>query len=85
MEHTRFLIADRVSVSWNSRELEGICVDCHIFEVYNETCQLYGRTIQTKWHYTQKRPYEWDVVSTPSMCLPHNYCNIGKAAENRGF
>lgn len=80
-EHVKFLIASKMSVSWVRRELEILYENFRNFDVYNDTCQLYCRTIQTKWHYTQKRPYKGDPISESRRVYLHYYCNIDKAAE----
>jgi len=48
---------------------------------YNDTCQLYCRTIQTKWHYKQKRPYKGYTISEYCRVYLHYYYNIEKVAE----
>ncbi len=64
-EHIKFLIAGKMSLSWIHGELEAIYADFRSFEVYNDTYQLYCRTVQTTWQYTQKRPYKGDIISEP--------------------
>ncbi|HSV30625.1 MAG TPA: IS1634 family transposase [Atribacteraceae bacterium] len=80
-EHIKFLIASKMSGAWIRRELESIYENFRSFEVYNDTYQLYCRTIQTKWHYTQKRPYKGDAISESRRVYLHYYYNIDKAAE----
>ncbi len=80
-EHIKFLIAGKMSLSWIHGELEAIYADFRSFEVYNDTYQLYCRTVQTTWQYTQKRPYKGDIISEPRRVYLHYYYNIDKAAE----
>jgi len=80
-EHIKFLVASKMSLSWIRRELESIYENFRNFEVYNDTYQLYCRTIKTKWQYTQKRPYKGDTLSEFRRVYLHYYYNIDKAAE----
>lgn len=61
--------------------LEDIYESFRSFEHYNETYELYCRTVETKWQYTQYKPYKKETLKEPRRIYIHYYYNIDKAAE----
>lgn len=80
-DHTKFLMAGKLSLSFLRNELDKIYDHFRSFDVYNESYELYHRTVQTEWQYTMKRPYKGDVVTEQRRIYLHYYYNIDKAAE----
>jgi len=81
-EHLKFLIAGKMSLNFIRKELEPIYDKFRSFDSYSEEYELYYRTVQAKWHYSQKRPYKGDTVSDAKRIYLHYYYNIDKAAED---
>ena len=80
-QHLKFLISLKMSLTFFRKELDAIYEGFRTFEYYNEKYQLYCQTVQTKWHYTNYRPYKGDTVSESRRIYIHYYYNIDKAAE----
>lgn len=81
-EHLKFLIGTRISLSFVKKELDNIYDNFRFFENYSEKYELYTRTLQTEWKYTQNRPYKGDVLEESRRMYMHFYYNIDKAAED---
>ncbi|MBS3969735.1 MAG: IS1634 family transposase [Clostridia bacterium] len=80
-DHLKFLIAGKMSLNFMRSNLEGIYDSFRSFEHYNETHELYCRTVETQWQYTQYRPYKKETLKEPRRIYVHYYYNIDKAAE----
>ena len=80
-DRLKFLIAGKMSLSFMRLSLEGIYESFRSFECYNETYELYCRTVETQWQYTQYRPYKKETLKEPRRIYVHYYYNIDKAAE----
>ncbi len=81
-EHLKFLMAVKTSLSFVRKELDVIYDTFRSFEHYNENYELYTHTVQTKWNYTQERPYKGDTITGKKRIYVHYYFNIEKAAED---
>ncbi len=81
-ERLKFLISVKMSLAFVRKELEAIYERFRTFEHYSEKYELYCHTVQTKWLYTQYRPYKGDTLSEPRRIYIHFYYNIDKAAED---
>jgi len=80
-DHTKFLIAGKMSLSWLRQELDNIYDTFRSYDVYDESYQLYCRSLPTQWHYSQKQPYKGELISESRRIYLHYYYNIDKAAE----
>lgn len=80
-DHLKFLIAGKMSLNFMRSNLEGIYDSFRSFEYYNETYELYCRTVETQWQYTHYRPYKKETLKEPRRIYVHYYYNIDKAAE----
>ena len=81
-EHLKFMISVKMSLTFIRNELESIYEHFRAFEHFSEKHELYYHTLQTKWFYTQHRPYKGDTISEPRRIYIHFYYNIDKAAED---
>ncbi|HCA29593.1 MAG TPA: IS1634 family transposase [Ruminococcaceae bacterium] len=81
-EHLKFLISAKMSLSFIKEHLDPIYEQFRSFEYFNEKYELYHRTVQTEWSYTQFRAYKGDTLSEPRRIYVHYYYNIDKAAED---
>lgn len=81
-QHLKFLISAKMSLALIRKELDVIYDQFRNFEHYSEKYELYHHTVQTKWQYTQYRPYKGDIQSQPRRIYIHYYYNIDKAAED---
>jgi transposase len=81
-ENVKFLIASKTSLKFIKKELEPIYDGFRSFEHYNEKYELYARTVQTQWNYTQERPYKGDALKSKKRIYIHYYYNLDKAAED---
>ena len=81
-EHLKFMISVKMSLTFIRNELESIYERFRTFEHFSEKHELYYHTLQTKWFYTQYRPYKGDTISEPKRIYIHFYYNIDKAAED---
>ena len=82
-EHLKFLISAKISLSFIRKELDEVYDDFRTFEYYNEAYQLYSTTVQSRWNYTQERPYKGDTIEDKRRIYIHLYYNIDKAAEDQ--
>jgi len=80
-DHIKFLIAGKMSLNFMKFNLKGIYDNFRSFEHYNETYELYCRTVETQWQYTQYRPYKKETLKEFRRIYVHYYYNIEKAAE----
>ena len=80
-DHVKFIIAGKMSLNFMKSNLEDIYENFRSFEHYNETYELYCRTVETKWQYTQYQPYKKETLKEPRRIYIHYYYNIDKAAE----
>ena len=80
-DHIKFLIAGKMSLNFMKFNLKGIYDNFRSFEHYNETYELYCRTVETQWQYTQYRPYKKETLKESRRIYVHYYYNIEKAAE----
>lgn len=80
-DHIKFIIAGKMSLSFMKSYLEDIYESFRSFEHYNETYELYCRTVEAKWQYTQYKPYKKETLKEPRRIYIHYYYNIDKAAE----
>lgn len=80
-DHVKFIIAGKMSLNFMKSNLEDIYKNFRSFEHYNETYELYCRTVETKWQYTQYQPYKKETLKEPRRIYIHYYYNIDKAAE----
>jgi len=80
-DHVKFIIAGKVSLNFMKSNLKDIYDNFRSFEHYNETYELYCRTVETKWQYTQYKPYKKETLKEPRRIYIHYYYNIDKAAE----
>lgn len=80
-DHVKFLIAGKMSLNFMKSNLEDIYNNFRSFEHYNETYELYCRTVETQWQYTQYQPYKKEILKEPRRIYIHYYYNIEKAAE----
>jgi len=80
-DHIKFLIAGKMSLNFMKSNLKGIYDNFRSFEHYNETYELYCRTVETQWQYTQYRPYKKETLKESRRIYVHYYYNIEKAAE----
>lgn len=81
-EHLKFLLAVKTSLRFVRRELDVIYDEFRSFDSFNEQYELYARTVQTEWAYTQERPYKQDTITGKKRIYIHYYYNIDKAAED---
>jgi len=81
-DHLKFLISAKMSLAFVRNGLEGIYDGFRSFENYSEKYELYCRSVQTEWLYTQHRPYKGDTVEETRRIYIHYYYNIDKAAED---
>lgn len=81
-DHVKFLIAAKTSLKFIRKELEPIYEGFRSFEHYSEKYELYARTVQSEWNYTQERPYKDDTLTGKKRVYLHYYYNIDKAAED---
>ena len=80
-EHLKFLISTRMNLTFIRQELDPIYDEFRTFDHYSEKYELYHRTVQTKWDYSQYRPYKGDTLSEKRRIYVHYYYNIDRAAE----
>ena len=80
-ERVKFLIAGRMSLSFIQRNLEPLYEQFRSFEHFNDTYELYCRTVKSEWTCRRYRPYKGDTVSESRRIYVHYYYNIDKAAE----
>ncbi len=80
-EHVKFLIAGKMSLKFIKKTLEDIYENFRNFDCYNETYELYCRTVETHWQYKQYRPYKKETLKESRRIYVHYYYNIDKAAE----
>lgn len=81
-EHLKFLLSVKTSLVFVRKELDAIYEGFRRFEYYSEKYELYSRTVQTVWDYTQERPYKGDTITDTRRIYVHFYYNIDKAAED---
>ncbi|MDF1618814.1 IS1634 family transposase, partial [Petrocella sp. FN5] len=81
-DHIKFLIAGKTSLKFIRKELDPIYDEFRSFEHYSEKYELYARTVQTEWDYTQERRYKGDTLTDKKRIYLHYYYNIDKAAED---
>lgn len=81
-DHVKFLMAGKMSLKFMRSNLESIYEDFKCFENYDDAYNLYYRTVQTQWEYTQIRHYKRDVLKESRRIYLHYYYNIIKAAED---
>ena len=79
--HFKFIISGRMSLSFIQENLEPLYEQFRSYDYFNDKYELYCRTVQAEWNYTQYRPYKGDTVSEPRRIYVHYYYNIDKAAE----
>lgn len=79
--HLKFLISVKMSLAFVKENLDPIYDGFRSFESYSEKYDLYCRTVQAEWAYTQFRPYKKDAVSGSRRIYIHYYTNIDRAAE----
>lgn len=80
-DHRKFLVGVKTSLSFIKKELDIIHDDFRSFENYSEKYELYHRSVLTKWHYTQERPYKGDTITDRKQLYIHYYYNIDRAAD----
>lgn len=80
-DRLKFLIGGKMSLNFMKSNLESIYDNFRSFEHYNDTYELYCRTVETQWKYTQYRPYKKDTLKEHRRIYVHYYYNIDKAAE----
>ena len=80
--HVKFLIGAKMSLSFIREELDVIYDGFRNFDHFSDKYELYHHTVQTKWQYSQKRPYKDDVLSEPRRMYIHFFYNIDRAAED---
>ena len=78
-DHIKFLIAGKMSLNFMKSNLKGIYDNFRSFEHYNETYELYCRTVETQWQYTQYRPYKKETLKESRRIYVHylNYDEFG--------
>lgn len=81
-DHIKFLIAAKTSLKYIQKELDPIYDEFRSFDHYSEKYELYARTVQAEWHYTQERRYKGDTLTDKKRIYLHYYYNIDKAAED---
>lgn len=81
-DHVKFLIAAKTSLRFIRKELDPIYDEFRSFENYSEKYELYTRTVQSEWNYTQQRLYKGDKLTSKKRIYIHYYYNIDKAAED---
>ena len=81
-DHLKFLVSVKMSLAFIRKELDAIYDGFRTFEHYSEKYELYCRTVQTEWHYTQQRPYKGDTISDTRRIYIHFYYNIDRAGED---
>lgn len=81
-EHLKFLVSVKISLAFIRKGLDVIYDEFRTFEYFSEKYELYYHTVQTKWLYSQYRPYKGDTLSEPRRIYIHYYYNIDKAAED---
>lgn len=81
-DHVKFLIGAKMSLSFIRKELDVIYDTFRDFDHFSDKYELYHHTVQTKWKYTQKRPYKGDTISEDRRIYIHFYYNIDQAAED---
>ena len=80
-EHLKFLISTKMNLTFIRQELDPIYDEFRTFDHYSEKYELYHRTVQTKWDYSQYRPYKGNTLSEKRRIYIHYYYNIDRAAE----
>lgn len=80
--HLKFLIAVKMSLAFVRRTLDPIYDGFRTFESYSEKYDLYCRTVQTEWLYTQYRPYKKEIQSRSKRIYIHYYYTLDKSVED---
>ncbi|MDP3058584.1 MAG: IS1634 family transposase [bacterium] len=80
-EHYKFLIAVKMSLSFVRQELDLMYDNFRSFEYYSEEYELYCRSVQTHWQYTQYHPYKNETTSENRRIYLHFYHNLERATE----
>jgi transposase len=80
--HIKFLIATKTSLTFIRKELDSIYERFRSFEHFSEKYELYARTIQSTWRYTEERHVKGDVLHMDKRIYIHYYYNIDRAAED---
>ncbi len=80
-DRLKFLISAKMSLIFIRNHLEPIYDGFRTFDHFCDKYELYFHTVQTKWHYTQHRPYKKDILSEDRRIYIHYYYNIDIAAE----
>jgi len=81
-DHVKFLLAVKTSLKFTRNELDKIHGSFRSFDNFSEKYELYTRTVQSEWKYTQDRPYKKDKITGKKRIYIHYYYNIDKAAED---
>lgn len=81
-DHLKFLLSVKMSLRFIREQLDGIYDAFRSYESFNEQYELYTRTVQTQWTYTQVRPYKQDTQTSQKRVYIHYYYNIDKAADD---
>lgn len=81
-EHVKFLLAVKTSLRFVRKELDRIHSNFRSYDNFSEKYELYSRTVQTQWDYTQDRPYKKDQIASKKRIYIHFYYNIEKSAED---
>ena len=80
--HTKFLIATKVSLKYVQQELNKVRDSIRTRANYNSNYQLYYHTTMTEWNYSQKRPYKGDIIKDKRRMYLHIYHSGEKALEH---
>lgn len=68
-DHIKFLIAAKTSLKFIRKELDPIYDEFRSFDHYSEKYELYARTVQAEWHYTQERRYKGDTLTDKNVSI----------------
>ena len=80
--HIKFLMSTKKSLRFVRKELDEIYDTFRSYEHFSENYDLYYRTVQSNWNYTQKRPKKGDLIQESRRIYIHYYYNIERAAED---
>jgi transposase len=80
--HIKFLIATKTSLKFIRKGLDSIYDRFRSFDYFSEKYELYARTIQTTWRYTEERRVKGDTLHMDKRIYIHYYYNIDRAAED---
>lgn len=80
--HLKFLMSAKISLSFIKSHLKPIFESFRSFENYNESYELYAKTVRAKWDYEYKAQNKTSITKSKKRIYIHYYFNIDKATED---